>query len=146
MQTILFATDGSPSAEAALEFAIELCRDTGADLRVLAVQPPRPRGRGGALAILEIEEPGGARRIAAEAVERAREAGIAALALTGKGEPAAVIAEEARAGGADLVVVGSRGLGPVSGVLMGSVSRALVTRAEVPVTVVLSQHDHAVVA
>jgi nucleotide-binding universal stress UspA family protein len=146
MQTILFGTDGSPSAEAALEFAIELCRDTGADLRVLAVQPPRPRGRGGALTILEIEDAAGARRIAERAVERAREAGITAQALTGKGEPSAVIADEARAGGVDLVVVGSRGLGPVSGVLMGSVSRALVTRAEVPVTVVLSQHDHAVVA
>jgi nucleotide-binding universal stress UspA family protein len=141
MDTILFGTDGSPSADAALEFAIELCRDTGAALRVLAVEPPRLVGRAGALPILEIEQPGGARRIAEAAVDQARNAGVPALALTGHGNPADVIAEEARTSGADLVVVGSRGLGTVGALLMGSVSRALVTRADVPVTVVLTQHE-----
>jgi nucleotide-binding universal stress UspA family protein len=146
MDTILFGTDGSPSADAALEFAIELCRDTGAELQVLAVQPTPLLGRAGALPILEIDQPGGARRLAERAAEQAAAAGISAVALTATGDPATVIADQAGAGGVDLVVVGSRGLGPVSAVLMGSVSRALVRRAEVPVTVVLSQHDHAAVA
>jgi nucleotide-binding universal stress UspA family protein len=146
MNTVLYASDGSSSAEAALEFAIELCRDTGAGLRVLAVQPPRMAGRAGALPILEIEETGGAQRIAQRAAERAGAAGIDALATTGHGDPADVIAAEAHAAGADLVVVGSRGLGAVSSLLMGSVSRALVTRADVPVTVVLAQHEPSAIA
>ena len=38
--------------------------------------------------------------------------------------------------GADLVVVGSRGLGPVAGPLLGSVSQHLAANADCPVVIV----------
>ena len=141
MKTILMATDGSASADAALGFAVELCHDTGAELEVLAVQPRRLPGRGGGLPILEVEEPGGALRIARRTADMATEAGVRTRAFTVHGSPSESIAERAVAIGADLIVVGSRGLGSIGSMLMGSVSRELVKRSTVPVTVVSSHRD-----
>ena len=39
MKNIMIATDGSESAEQALEVAIELARELGASLQVVAVRP-----------------------------------------------------------------------------------------------------------
>ena len=140
MRTILNGVDGSPSAGAALDFAIELCQDTGAKLEVLAVRPHLPaRDRG--LPITDIESPAGAQSIAERAAEVALAAGVEAKAHVTHGSPAELIAESAGRLGADLVVVGSRGLGTVSAVLMGSVSRWLVKHADVPVTIVTTHHD-----
>jgi nucleotide-binding universal stress UspA family protein len=140
MKTILIGVDGSPSADAALDFAIELCQDTGATLEVLAVRPHLPV-RGGGVAILEIESPEGARSIARRSADRALAAGVRSDAHVAHGSPAESIAESAGGLGADLIVVGSRGLGTVSAVLMGSVSRWLVRHADIPVTIVSTHHD-----
>jgi nucleotide-binding universal stress UspA family protein len=52
-----------------------------------------------------------------------------------RGRPATAIVEDARAFGADLVVVGSRGLGGISSLLLGSVSSEVVDHAPCPVLV-----------
>ena len=49
--------------------------------------------------------------------------------------PAPGLLEQAEAGAA-LLVVGSRGLGSVKGILLGSVSRTVVERSPIPVVVV----------
>lgn len=137
MKTIVVATDGSESAGQALEFAIDLAHGTGATLQVLSVRPHRALGRGGAgPAILEVEEVHGAEHIAEAAVARAREAGVDATAHVAQGDIVGSIAEASRTLGADLLVVGSRGMGALSGAVLGSVSHALVHRSPVPVTVV----------
>ena len=41
MKHVLIATDGSESADEALDFAIEIARDAGATLHVLSVRPPQ---------------------------------------------------------------------------------------------------------
>ena len=45
MERILLATDGSPSAEHALEVAVALANDTDAALDIVAVRPRRIVGR-----------------------------------------------------------------------------------------------------
>ena len=137
MKNILIATDGSEPANQALEVAIELAKETGAALHVLSVRPPRIAGRAGAgPAILEVEELHGPEHIADAAVEVARSAGVEATPHTVHGDVVDSIAATATTLGADLLVVGSRGLGPLSGAVLGSVAHALIRRSPVPVTIV----------
>lgn len=145
MKTILMATDGSEPAGQALDVAIDLARQTRAALDVISVRPQRVAGRAGAgPAILEVEEHDGPEHIAEAAAARAREAGIAATPHHAHGDVVACIAEAATSLGADLLVVGSRGHGPLSGAILGSVSHALVSRSPVPVTIVRHAAVHAV--
>jgi nucleotide-binding universal stress UspA family protein len=144
MKTILIATDGSDPAAQALEVAIDLARETGATLQVLSVRPPVPAGRAGAgPAMLEVEHADGPEHIAEAAAQHAREAGIVALPHTAHGDVVTCIAEAATAFGAELLVVGSRGLGSLSGAVLGSVSHALVRHSPVPVTIVRHAAVHA---
>jgi nucleotide-binding universal stress UspA family protein len=52
-----------------------------------------------------------------------------------EGDPADRILELARMRDVDLIVVGSRGLGPIAGTLLGSVSREVLQHADRPVLV-----------
>ncbi|WP_181438620.1 universal stress protein [Paenibacillus sambharensis] len=52
------------------------------------------------------------------------------------GSPSKVIIQQAAERGCDLIVVGSRGLGPIQGAMLGSVSRYVVQYAKVPVLVI----------
>ena len=131
MKTILLATDGSPSAAHALAFACELCHECDARLEVLTVRTLAPHG--------DPDAPGGdhmdiepvVREIAEDAAHAARQLGIDAKAHT------AMIAETARDLGADLVVVGSHGRDRAESIVLGSVSRALLSeRAMPPLTIV----------
>ena len=91
------------------------------------MRPQRVAGRGGAgPAILEVEEHDGPEHIAEAAAARAREAGVAATPHQPTATSSTCIAEAATSLGADLLVVGSRGHGPLSGAVLGSVSHALV--------------------
>jgi nucleotide-binding universal stress UspA family protein len=137
MKTILIATDGSEAAGQALAVAIDLARETGAALEVLSVRPQRVAGRGGAgPAMLEVEELDGPEHIAEAAALLAREAGVVAMPHAARGDVVTCIADAATKLGAELLVVGSRGLGSLSGAVLGSVSHALVRRSPVPVTIV----------
>jgi nucleotide-binding universal stress UspA family protein len=135
VKTILIATDGSEAAGEALDVAIGLARDTGATLQILSVRPPRTSGRA-ATPVLEVEHFEGPQHIANAAAEHAREAGVHAVPHAAHGDVVTCIADAAVTLEADLLVVGSRGLGSLSGAMLGSVSRALVRRSTVPVTVV----------
>jgi len=53
-----------------------------------------------------------------------------------EGYPAELILAESDAINADLIVIGSRGLGRVEGLLLGSVSGAVVMGSKIPVTIV----------
>ncbi|NGP46493.1 universal stress protein [Bacillaceae bacterium SIJ1] len=52
------------------------------------------------------------------------------------GDPASIICEKAETEHADLIVMGSRGLGPFREVVLGSVSSKVLQRSKVPVLIV----------
>jgi nucleotide-binding universal stress UspA family protein len=137
-RNILVAFDGSPSSEAALEEAISVARPDGARLVVLAVAvPPRFRYTGPVYVPypteLDLE------RGAWNLVEHAQELVPPDVPVSGVvrvGRPVREIVARAEQGGHDLVIVGSRGLGLVGSIVLGSVSRAVEARSPVPVRVV----------
>jgi nucleotide-binding universal stress UspA family protein len=65
-----------------------------------------------------------------------RSRGVEVTAHVLRGDPAEAIAEFAKSNGADLIVIGSRGLGAVSSALYGAVSMSLIRRSDIPVTVI----------
>jgi nucleotide-binding universal stress UspA family protein len=138
METVLVATDGSPTAACALEFAIALCRKSGARLEVLTVRTLAQHGDRDAPFSDHMDVQPVVERIATEAAERARALGIDATWHTAYGSPAAVIEEAAEELAADLVIVGSHGRSGLKRVLLGSVSKSLASSCSIPVTIVRS--------
>jgi nucleotide-binding universal stress UspA family protein len=76
-------------------------------------------------------------------VTTARAAGLDAVADTVESDDGAwrAVAGAARAHGASVIALGTRGLGAARSVLLGSVSSGLVQNAELPVLVVPGEHD-----
>lgn len=141
MNTILFATDGSPSAQKALEEAVELAKATGWRLRVLTVwQAPLLAAYGYTPAAYVPEladaERDHANEVARAAVAAASQAGVEATAETREGSPALEICEAAAESGARLVVLGAHGWGALKRALFGSVSTHVMHAAPCPVLVV----------
>jgi nucleotide-binding universal stress UspA family protein len=68
--------------------------------------------------------------------EIAKGRGVKAKTMLAKGHPAGLILGVAKTEDADLIVVGSRGLGGVKGLFLGSVSNAVVQNSKVPVMVI----------
>ena len=136
MKEILVATDGSESSRHAVGQAIELAQSSGASLTVAYVRhAPLPiLGQPFYQRSLSAEL-----RLADEAVGQAAagagEVGVEAETEILEGDPADQILELARLRDVDLIVVGSRGLGPIAGTLLGSVSREVLHRADRPVLV-----------
>ena len=62
--------------------------------------------------------------------------GIECCVNTDMGSPAVVILDYAAQNNIDLIVMGSRGLGVVQGVLLGSVSQYVIEQAKCPVMVI----------
>ena len=139
MKLIVHATDGSPEAAEALDLAMELAKDTGAKLAMVSVHTVAIGGKGMKPPVSEVEEPHGAEHLAEAAAATARAAGLEAKPYAVTGEPARAITELADELGADLIVVGSRGFGALHGALVGSVSRGIITRSKIPVTVVANR-------
>jgi nucleotide-binding universal stress UspA family protein len=133
---IVIATDGSVGGLAAVDEGLALAESIGSRVTFVSVRPvPSPvlgdPYYGRALA----RELARSRDALASAVERAAKRGIDYDAESPEGSPAEEIVRLARDRRADLVVVGSRGLGPFRAALLGTVSTAVVHRADCPVLV-----------
>jgi nucleotide-binding universal stress UspA family protein len=137
--TVLVATDGSAASDAAVEAGVDLAAETGARaVFVFAVDPlDRAYGRFGEMPLPPLALPA-AEDVSAlvSAAERARGRGVECRTRVVAGIPADAILVVADELAADLIVVGSRGAGPIGRALMGSVSTALVHRSRRPVLVV----------
>jgi nucleotide-binding universal stress UspA family protein len=134
IRTIVAAFDEGDQAQVALRRAVEIARETGARLRIVAAFD-RPTFAGPAMvAAADLDEllHGDLRSHVQSAVDRIADLDVEAVITRG---PAADVVIEA-AKDADLIVAGSRGYGPRHAVLVGGVSRQLVDRAPCPVLVV----------
>jgi nucleotide-binding universal stress UspA family protein len=135
---ILVGVDGSDCAKRAFDVSADMARITGARLLVLCVVEPlmaigqRRETAERFVSILERE----AKLILADYAEEADGKGVKVQTLLAKGRPAKIILYTARVENADLIAIGSRGLRGMKGVLLGSVSSAVVERSRVPVLVV----------
>jgi nucleotide-binding universal stress UspA family protein len=135
---VVVGIDGSECSRAALRFAVGEARLRGARLQVVSAwEVPA-----WAYAVGDTESlgPGEFRHEAEVAVEAAMdearelEPQLDLTSSVAHGQPAATLLEAA--GDADLLVVGSRGLGGFSRLLLGSVSEQLAHHAPCPVTII----------
>lgn len=142
---VLAAVDGSPHAERALAEAVELATLGNASLTVMTVVPdPSAWILGGPWAAYAPAAPPEA---LAQEVEKSYEEMLDAAVETvptdlpvekvlAHGRPAARILDRVESGRHDLVVMGSRGRGEVTSLLLGSVSHDVLQTSPVPVLVV----------
>jgi nucleotide-binding universal stress UspA family protein len=140
-QRVVVATDGSKAAARAVDFAVTVAKAWNAELIVLTIST--------ALSPAELRELAQAdhdlgtatdilvRRILDDAVACANRHGVVDVrTLSVSGDPANATLKLAQEERADLIVVGRRGLGGLSRLLLGSVSEKIVAHAHCAVTVV----------
>lgn len=136
-RNILVAVDGSRDGAHALAHAARLAVDQHALLTILTVVPPvsgmASLGGGAgdpAAAVAEACQ----KTLREAAAKVPDDVGLTTLLLDGV--PARRIVERAREANHDLIVLGSRGRGRLSGVLLGSTSHAVLHDSEIPVLLV----------
>ena len=138
MKQIVIATDGSPSALEAVDVGLELAQEQGADVTFVHVTPADTYrvARLGPGHPMPHDVPIDESETALAAAEEAKEAGVAYALERVSGDAVDTIVAVAKRKNADLIVVGSRGLGPVKAALLGSVSRGVLDDAKRPVLIV----------
>jgi len=126
--TVVAGTDGSPTAAHAIERAVRVAGGFGATLHVVCaygdIRLPGPfevASRDVAELAWIAQSREWAADVAEQAAAGARTAGLHPVAHARRGEPADAIIRVAEAEDADLIVVGSRGMGRARRHLLGSV-------------------------
>jgi nucleotide-binding universal stress UspA family protein len=140
MRKILLPTDGSEASVRALQYMIErLKKDSqGADIDVLHVQLPLPD------ALPFTADPDTLARLRDDEAEHATASAHELLARSGlhhrieieTGDPAQQITHYARTHGCDEIVMGTRGLGTLKGIVLGSVAQKVMHLTDRPVLLV----------
>ncbi len=135
MKQILIATDGSRSADEAVGIGLALAKQQGADVTFVHVTESRHRAADGD-ADTHREALDESEVALAAAARAAEDAGVSHALERIAGQTVDTIVALADAREADMIVVGSRGRGPVTAALLGSVSQGVLKRASRPVLVV----------
>lgn len=141
LQRILVPVDGSETAVRAVDYALRLVRGARepVELHLLTVQPPIVSG--GVRMFFKHEEIEAyyqdsgqtALRAARARLDQAGQAYVQQVRVGPIGETIAAYAQEQRC---DHIVMGTRGLGAVSGMVLGSVATKVIHLADAPVTLV----------
>lgn len=129
--------DGSPESDAALGVAADLAVATSGELVLLGVTEPLIVAAGPGVAFPYDTVMKSVRAVCAQHLERARAKVAERIPATVRqleGPAATALSEEAEQ--LDVLVVGSRGYGPVRSVMLGSVGRALTHHAPCPLVLV----------
>ena len=139
---IVWATDGSANADLALDY-VKTLAEVGQS-RVVAVYVKEIRvARGVGAGPVHLDEDELEQKIRGQ-VNDLKQAGINASLQaypTVAGNAAHITADSAKEAGADLIVVGTRGHGPLKGLLLGSVTQRLLHVAPCPVLAVPSKEQ-----
>jgi len=140
LSTVAVGTDGSDSATKAVDFAIDLARRYDARLvlissyrpvsesRIKQEQRDAPEDIQWSLNPTEDVE-----AILADAAEKAEEAGLKTTTVASEGEPANVLVQHAEEQGADVLIVGNKGM---QRRVLGSVPNSVAHKANCTVIVV----------
>ena len=140
MFRILVAVDGSESSDRAVSHLLKKLAwyKDSLEIHVLNVQPSLPAGVAKFVPATQLQDYH--REHAESALASARAildaAKVPYVTHIGVGEPAHVIAGYAKDKSIDQIVMGTRGLGSVAGVVMGSVTTKVLGLADVPVLLV----------
>jgi len=137
MHKILIAVDGSEHARKAVSFVADLAMGARLEAILLNVQP-EPEIRSVALAreAVVTAERNEVRAATAAAETALKAAGVPVTVCVEHGDPAAAIVRLAAETDCDHIVMGTRGLGSLAGLVMGSVATKVLHLAHVPVTLV----------
>src|SRR4051795_245660 len=134
---ILVALDETPAAAFALRHAVPYAIDQRSHLTLVTVVPPPPRMLAAAgmspqqaAADMEREADGRLRHVTASLPHE-----LSVTTILPHGDPAEEILALVRREPFDLICMGARGRGRVSGALLGSVSSAVLHHSPVPVVV-----------
>jgi len=152
IKKILVPIDGSKSADAALDFALDLAEKYSAEIMITTVfDAPSPS----LLAQGKIFTPISTENYIEKLTNFHKEILIEALKKSQKvspklqvskkllqGRPADKIVETAKEGVFDLIVIGSRGLGGIKELLLGSVSDRVADKAPCPVLIIKSKIEN----
>jgi nucleotide-binding universal stress UspA family protein len=140
LEKIVLAVDMSDHARKAVPAAAELAKAGGGTVHVLHVRelyypvPPTVVG----------DSPEEAQQLVDSVVEELNKTGVTAdgvVRTSTGGSPASVILEQAREIGAGMVVLGSRGLSDLGGLLLGSVAHKVIQLSSCPVLVVRDEES-----
>lgn len=144
---VVLATDGSGHSRLAEAVLAKVLDPSQTKVTVVSVSAPIVVGMGtiagggvaavGGLTELYDAVKAAAKRFADEAAERLCGKGFDAEAVVLEGDAADTIVEFVKRNSAQLVVIGSRGLGGIASFLLGSVARKLVSRC--PSTVLIAR-------
>ena len=138
-KNILVPVDGSDHALRALDVACDLAQKYGAALRLVHTYPPifTDSTMGGAdIEPLIARRTGAGEAVLARAREYVKDCALDITTELREAPDAEAILEEADAHHCDLIVMGTRGLGRLTGLLLGSVSQKVVQHAKCPVLLV----------
>lgn len=138
---IIVGIDGSESSVEALRCAVRLGELANTTVRAIAVWQPVPFGKWGTSVYQPVKE---ASAILTAAVGRVLGDNVPDwfTAMPKQGAAADALIEASAT--SDLLIVGTRGRGKVTGLLLGSVSSACLGRADCPVLVATSRESHRV--
>ena len=136
---VLVPVDGSPASLRAVDFAIKMASQTpGTSLVLLNVQNINAmelagEAMGGGLQEMIAEASAKALN---DAIRRLEAAGADFKTLVRSGQPAETIAQVAREEDIQHIVMGTRGLDSIQGLLMGSVATKVIHLADLPITLI----------
>jgi nucleotide-binding universal stress UspA family protein len=138
-EKVLVAIDGSPHGAHALSAAQQLAALSGAEVRVVHVREVALVGgaRGGG--VIPTEARAESEQLVDDAVAELTKSGLAATgALRGgfSGHVASELLEEANEWGASVMVLASRGLSDLAGLVIGSTTHKVLHLGHLPVLVV----------